>query len=110
MLLEKRRDATEKVYAQNLTRMRAGQGQPSELFGWSERWLDAELELAGTKDERAKVLKDDLERTREIERRAPGFAKVGQGRGPDASAATYYRVEAEIRLAKEGVEVPPEKK
>jgi hypothetical protein len=30
------------------------------------------------------------------------LAKTGQGRQADADAATYYRLDAEVRLAKEG--------
>ena len=102
-LLEKRAEAARKVYQQNLTRLKAGQGLPSELFGWSERWLDAELPLAEKPADRARVLQAHLDRTREVERMTVGFAKAGQGRQSDADAATYYRLEAEIRLHREGV-------
>ena len=106
-LLEKRLDAARKVYQQNLTRLKGGQGLPSELYGWSERWLEAELALVDKKDDRAKALRDHLDRTREVERMVGDFAKVRQGRQADADAATYYRLEAEICLVKEGVEPHP---
>ena len=108
-LLEKRLDTVRKVYQQNLARLKGGQSLPSELFGWSERWLEAELALAEKPADRAKVLQDHLDRTREVERAAVGYAKAGQGRQADADAATYYRLEAEIRLLKEGVEPQPAK-
>jgi hypothetical protein len=106
-LLEKRLEAARKVYEQNLVRLKAAQGQPSELFGWSERWLEAELALADKQAERVKALNDHLDRTREVERIAATYARSGQGRQADADAATYYRLEAEIRLAKEGVDPHP---
>ena len=83
------------------------------MFGWSERWLDAELALAAKPMDRAKALQDHLDRTREVERIMVEFAKmVGQGRQAYADAATYYRLEAEIRLYREGMtpQEPPREK
>jgi RNA polymerase sigma factor (sigma-70 family) len=103
-LLEKRLDVARKVFKQNLTRLKALQALPSELFGWSERWLEAELALTDNQADRVKALRDHLDRTREVEQMTVGLARTGQGRQADAEAATYYRLEAEIRLRKEGVE------
>lgn len=103
-LLEKRLDAARKVFEQNMVRLKASEGLPSELFGWSERWLEAELAVAEKQAHRVKALRDHLDRTREVEHVAVHFAKIGQGRQADADAASYYRLEAEIRLLKEGVE------
>src|SRR5262245_23808543 len=103
-VLEKRLEAARKVFEQNLARLKAGQGLPAELFGWSERWLEAELALADKQADRVMALRNHLDRTREVERAAVNSAKTGQGRQADADAATYYRLEAEIRLLKEGVE------
>jgi RNA polymerase sigma factor (sigma-70 family) len=112
-LLEKRVDAARKVYQQSADRLKSGQGLPSEMFGWSERWLDAELALAAKPADRTKALQDHLDRTREVERIMVEFAKmVGQGRQAYADAATYYRLEAEIRLYREGLtpQEPPGEK
>ena len=108
-LLEKRLEAVRKVYEQHSARIKQREGLPAELFGWSERWLEAELALADKQADRVKALRDHLDRTREVERAAVGHAKTGQGRQADADAATYYRLEAEIRLHKEGVEPRPVK-
>jgi hypothetical protein len=108
-LLQRRRDAAQKVYGQILTRLRAAEARPSELFGWSEKWLDADLALADKQTEQLKALKDHLARTREVERITTTYAKAGQGRQSDADAATYYRLDAEIRLRKAGDEVEPPK-
>jgi hypothetical protein len=108
-LLEKRVEAARKVYEQNRTRLQNAQGLPAELFGWSERLLEAELALSDKEGVRAKAFRDHFDRTREVERLAAGFARAGQGRQADADAATYFRLEAEIRLHKEGIEPHPAK-
>ncbi len=108
-LLEKRLEAAQKVYKDIQLRIRTGQGQPSDLFGWSERWLEAELALADKKGDRVKALRDHLDRTREVESLVGAFARAGRARQGDADAATYFRLEAEIRLHKEGVAPHPAK-
>jgi hypothetical protein len=108
-LLEQRLEAARKVFEENTARLKAGQGLLTELFGWSERWLNAELALAGKPADREKALRAHLDRTREVERAAAGHARVGQGRQADADAATCYPLEAEILLIKEGFDPHPPK-
>jgi hypothetical protein len=69
---------------------------------WTRRYIDARLDAASGKDDRIKILQEDVDRTRAIEARikaladdAPGFGKL------DALKAEYYRVDAEYRLARE---------
>jgi RNA polymerase sigma factor (sigma-70 family) len=97
-LLEKRLEAAQNVYKQTLQRIRGGQGLPAELFGWSERWFEAETALSDKKAEHIKAFKAHVERTREVERLMIGWARAGQGKQADAEAATYYRVTAEIQF------------
>ena len=101
-LLERRLEMARKVFEQDRIRLKGAAGFPSELSAWSERWLDAELALAERPSDRVKPLRDHLDRIRDIERVAIDFAGTGQGRRADADAATYYRLQAEIRLYKEG--------
>lgn len=108
-LLEKRLEVTRAVYMQKLKRIRLGQASPSQLFGWSERWLDAELALATKRADRVKALRNHLDRVRKVEEVMTAFARAGQGRQADTDAATYYRLQAEIRLYKEGVQPQPAK-
>jgi len=109
-LLEKRLEMARSAYTQYRARIQAAINSSfSELFGWSERWLEAELALANTQADRVKALMDYLDRTRDAERMTANFAKAGQGIKADADAAAYYRVDAEIRLLKEGVEPHPAK-
>ncbi|HEY7310123.1 MAG TPA: RNA polymerase sigma factor [Gemmataceae bacterium] len=96
-LLEKRLEVVQTVYKQNQARTRSGQGLPVELLSWSERWLDAELALRDKKADRIAAFKAHVERTRELEQMLTAFAKTGQGKVSDAAAATYERINAEIR-------------
>jgi hypothetical protein len=108
-LLQERVAAARSVWEQTKVRVQNQGGAPTELSGWSERWLDAELALCDKASERVIALREYLDRTREVERLAVALARTGQGRQADAAAATYYRVDAEIRLFKEGVEPHPAK-
>ena len=108
-LLEKRRDAAKRVWEGKWRRMvTTVRGvQPSDLFGWSERWLEAELALRDKKEERIAALKAHVDRTRELERVAIRYAKMGVGDVADADAATYERIEAEIRYFQTAGKAPP---
>jgi len=105
-LLEARIKAARDTYKETEQRMRGGQGLPAELFGWSRRWLDAELALIKDKAARLSALQAHVKRTREVERLMHVFARTGQGKYADATAATYYRIEAEIMLIEAGGELP----
>jgi outer membrane biosynthesis protein TonB len=96
-LLEKRLEAVQTVYKENQVRIQGGLGLPVELLKWSERWLDAELALRDKKAERLAAFKAHVNRTRELERLLTAFAKRGQGKTSDAAAATYERINAEIK-------------
>jgi hypothetical protein len=105
-LRQTRLEAARTLFRQHLARVKAAQGQPSDVFGWSERWLDAELAPAAMPADRVKALPDHVERTREVERVMTALAKTGQGPPTHAEAATYYRADAEIRLAEHGAPRP----
>ena len=61
--------------------------------------MDAERKLSDKQAVQLGVLQAHLERMKELEKAATNLAKTGQGRESDASAATYYRLEAELWLA-----------
>ncbi len=107
-LLEKRRDAARKVFNEKLQRIRMGLETPgAEPCEWSKRWLEAEMALNDKKADRIAALTDHLKRVSEVERVAAGLARTGQLRLADADAATYYRVDAEIRLFEATGKLPP---
>lgn len=97
-LLEKRRDAARKVFTLHFKRLFNGIGDVSPLFAWSQRWLEAEMVLSDKKADRIAALKAHLERMRQLEQVAVNNARTGQSGQRDADAATYYRLDAEIRL------------
>ena len=106
-LLEKRLEAAKRVYIEKSRRYQAGIGSPSELLGWSERWLDAELALREKKADQLAALKAHLDRTREVERMAIAYFKTGHARQSDADAATYRRINAEVRIYQATGKIPP---
>jgi hypothetical protein len=110
-LLEKRLTEAKAVWAMKWQRIiRGTNGQPSDLFGWSERLLEAEMALLDRKDDRIKALKAHADRTREVERIATAHAKQGIGRDEDAHTATYERINAEIRYVDVTRKAPPPEK
>ena len=108
-VLQNRVEAARRVYQQNLVRVQSGAGIPADLFGWSERWLESELAVCDTVSERVKALRGHRDRTRDVERITGTKARMGKGTQADADAAMYFRLEAEIRLYKEGVKPQPAK-
>ncbi len=95
-LLMANRDAARQTYLALEVRARAGQANPGELSVWSRRWLDAELALAEKQDAKTAAYQAHWERTKDTEERALALFKTGQAPLSDATAATYFRVEAEI--------------
>jgi hypothetical protein len=97
-LLEKRRDMAKRIWEtkwQVITQ--TGRMHVSELFGWSERWLEAELALQDKKEERITALKSHADRTREAERLSIASWKMRRLTAWDVDAASYERMNAEIR-------------
>lgn len=106
-LLEKRRDAARKAYAGKFGIYQQGFGSPSDVLGWSERLLEAELVLSQKKTDRIAAMKAHLDRTREVERMAIAYVKAGGARQSDAESATYERIDAEIRIFEATGKIPP---
>lgn len=104
-LLEKRVELAREVYKLNLRRIQVDQKfSLYNLFGWSERLLEAEWAMNKNRAEQVQALKDYLVRTRELEKSVQLLFNQGLAVKADADAATYFRVEAEIRLLREGVQ------
>jgi hypothetical protein len=104
-LLRKRLEFAQAAYRGNLQRMKVDPNFVlSNLLSWSERYFEAELELANVNDERREAMKEYFIRTREVENMVALMQKQGLGIKADVDAASYYRVDAELRLVKEGVD------
>ncbi len=95
-LLKASRDAARQTYEGIERRVRGGQGNASELPLWSRRWLDAELALSDKQDHKIAAYQAHWERMKTLEDLALALFRAGQGHQSDATAAAYFRVEAEI--------------
>ena len=81
--------------------MKGLQGSSAEeLYTWSRRWLDAEVDLAANKEEKMAAHQRHLDRMKGLEKIAKAMVVTGQGRASDASAAVYYRTQAELWLTR----------
>ena len=70
---------------------------------WNRQLADARLELAGKPEERVAILTGEVERARGFEAEVKDLARNEASGLSKLSAvkATYYRADAEVRLAKE---------
>jgi hypothetical protein len=90
-------EEAKKVYESDIKRYQAGQSSSvEELYLWSGRWLEAELDLAADAAAKTTALKAHLDRMKAVEKSSGAYAKAGQGRESDAAAGRYYRAQAEL--------------
>lgn len=73
-----------------------------EAYVWSKRWMTAEWDLRLSEGKGDKGVRAHHDRMVELERVARRMHETGQGSEFDAAAATYYRIEAELMLARAG--------
>jgi hypothetical protein len=69
-----------------------------DFYRWSRRWLEAQVDLASTKDARVAAYQEHVDRMRKLEQLAKGLKKSGTGLPADVSATGYYRSQAELWL------------
>jgi multidrug efflux pump subunit AcrA (membrane-fusion protein) len=102
-LARARREAAEKVYGALLKQRQLGlAGADAEQFYlWSRRWLEAQRDASGTKEERLAALEAHLQRMTDVQKVAAQLAKAGQAPTWQGAAADFYRTEAELWLAQE---------
>jgi outer membrane protein TolC len=98
-LLQARVDAARQTYQIIEKQYQVGQGTLAELPRWSRRWLKAQRALSATRADDVAALQAHLERMRKLEKIVQTQVKAGGAGVQAGSAATYYRVEAEIWLA-----------
>jgi RNA polymerase sigma factor (sigma-70 family) len=91
-----------KVYQLDMARLKNLQGvSAEELYRWSRRLLEAQLDLAAKPEERLPAFREHLKRMQEVEGFTDRQWKVGQGRESEAVAGRYYRSQAALWLARE---------
>jgi hypothetical protein len=92
-----RLDAAHKAYDGMLARWKRGQAKLDDVYAWSVRWLDAELEpTVGADTDQA--LKDHAQRMHDLEAAVIAQSKRGTASSVDVELARYYRVDADFRV------------
>ncbi len=111
-MLERRLEAAKAVWEIKWDLWQRNRMPLGELFGWSERLLEAELPLREKQNDRIEALKAHVDRTRKIEQIASNLFESARGSSADAQTARYERINAEIRYFQAtGKALPsPEKK
>jgi len=79
-------------------------GAIDQIHVWSQRLMEAERDRAGNAAGRSAALRAHVDRMRQFEQICVGTYHVHQGRGPQAAAAEYFRLQAELLLAKDEAE------
>lgn len=69
-----------------------------DLYRWSIRWLESELDLSRDADARTTALKSHFDRMKTVETQASEQKRMGGGRISDLSSCRYYRAQAELWL------------
>jgi hypothetical protein len=97
--LQKDRATTaEKAYKTSVNLHQVGRVTTETIYLWSARWLDADL--AATPRNAKQLLADHLKRMQDLEAQTQKLFTSGQVNGLDNDAATYFRLEAEIWVAR----------
>jgi hypothetical protein len=99
-LLKARLNAVREVFRIAKLEAEAGRGQMDDLPVWSLRLLEAERAVAANRDEHLAACRDHLERMKEYDRVQKLRHDAGRASAKELAAATYFRVEAEIILAR----------
>lgn len=73
-----------------------------EIYVWSKRWMMAEWDLNLQAGDGAKSVSAHLERMANLEKSIILASKNGSAAPADVAAAKYYRIEAELMLARAG--------
>jgi hypothetical protein len=100
-VLKARVEAAQKTYeyvARNYMESRPPIGEL--LYRWSRRWLNAELDLNGQKEDQVAAYQAHLIRMRELEQSTRGRWKNRTVSIEEWTGAQFYRLEAEIWLAR----------
>jgi hypothetical protein len=107
-LLRARLEAAQQVYDLNKRTFAASPRAVrfADLPLWSERWLQAQLALAGTKAERIAAFEAHLVRMKDIERVVKQLSEVGLTGPRDVAAAAYHRADAEVQFLQAGGQLP----
>ncbi len=97
-LMKARLKAAETELYGRMKEFEVGKGTLDILFGASQRWLSAKLQLSNKKEDRIAALDAHFERMKEIESVNQQRFEAGRVHIMDLSVAKFYRLDAEIQL------------
>jgi hypothetical protein len=98
-----RLEAARQVYEGRLTRYKNQGDFPLDLeqhFMWSRRWAEAQLELAPNRKESLAAVQSHVDRMKWLKKTIENEIKASVRPRYDASAAEFYRLDAERWLAR----------
>jgi hypothetical protein len=94
-------ESARKVYELEMQRVRFGAGEvmrADDVYLWSRRWLEAQVDLAANKDKRVEAHREHLDRMKALDAKTKALVGAGKASPGEAAAATYYRTQAELWL------------
>jgi RNA polymerase sigma factor (sigma-70 family) len=100
-LAKQRLQAAREVYNGLSIQALQGRGNLDAVANWSPHLLAAELDVAATRAEKLAALQDHVDRLKEFEKQVKAAMDAGRARPWDYASARCFRLEAELRLAKE---------
>lgn len=96
-LLEAQVQAARSAYQQAVRLYEISRAEPEDVYRWSKRWLEVQLQAKQKGQDRLAAGKAHLERMRRLDDQAQAKLKAG-AETPERFATTHYRLEAERRL------------
>jgi hypothetical protein len=94
-----RSELAAKAFASTLSRFEVGSANVEDVARWSLRWLDASLDGA-TGRAVTTALAGHAARMKDLDDKAIAASNTGRTYGADADAATYFRLEADLWVAR----------
>ena len=101
-LAKARLAAIRKVYEGYWKRLQVegGKFDPEFVYRWSVRWMEAQREASTDKAGQVAAAQDHLDRMKKFEKILQASVKTGGTSQAEAAAGEFYRIEAEIALAR----------
>lgn len=100
-LAKDRVEAARKTFETVQLEFRDGKATLDQLRDWSNRWVQAQQEVSTKKADRLAALEAHVARMKIVEKLALERFQAQRGLNSDISAAEYWRVDSELRLARE---------
>jgi hypothetical protein len=100
-LLRRRAEAVARAYKEAFDLYREGRTRDVDrIYRWSERWFKAEEDLSDKKADRIAAADHHWQRMKRLEDLVRGSYKAGAAAAIELPAVEYYRLDAEIALAR----------